>query len=250
MSNVYSVNEKMHKIRAKLYPNYLPGGEGTYIARTTNEDSVTVEDICAAMKNRGGYSGSYEDAVQTVRQFHQEMARHLCEGFSVNTGFFSIRPNIVGIFQSEKESYNPEKQSLGFRFHSLKALRDLQNDIDVVIDGKADVYGYIAEFVDTDENSINGLYVPGDQFVISGHKIKVTEDDPETGVFFVPVDDPARAVRAARVVENTASRIIGITPKTGYMRNRIEIRTQYTGSETTPSKTPHVIASAFILEES
>jgi hypothetical protein len=26
------VNEVMHKIRAKLYPNYLPGGEGTHRA--------------------------------------------------------------------------------------------------------------------------------------------------------------------------------------------------------------------------
>jgi len=249
MSNVYNVNEKMHKLRAKLYPNYLPGGDGTYIARTTNEDSVTLEDICAAMKNRGGYNGSYEDAVRIVRHFHQEMARQLCDGFSVNNGFFSIRPNIVGIFRSEKETYNPERHSLSFRFHALKALRDLRNKIDVVIDGSADVQGYIAEFVDTDENSINGLYVPGDQFIINGHKIEVAGDDSETGVFFVPVDDPARAVRAARIAENTASRIIGIAPKTGSIHNRIEIRTQYTGSTTSPSKTPHVIASAFILEE-
>jgi hypothetical protein len=39
MSDVYLVKEKMHKMRAKLYPSYLPGTEG-YIARTTNEASV------------------------------------------------------------------------------------------------------------------------------------------------------------------------------------------------------------------
>jgi hypothetical protein len=37
MSDVYDVNERMHKLRVKLYPNYLPGGEGTFIARTINE---------------------------------------------------------------------------------------------------------------------------------------------------------------------------------------------------------------------
>jgi len=59
MSDVYLVKEKMHKMRAKLYPSYLPGKEG-YIARTTNEASVNIEDICASMKNRGGFDGSYE----------------------------------------------------------------------------------------------------------------------------------------------------------------------------------------------
>ena len=50
----------MHKMRAKLYPSYLPGTEGKYIARTLNEAIVTIEDICASMKNRGGFDGSYE----------------------------------------------------------------------------------------------------------------------------------------------------------------------------------------------
>jgi hypothetical protein len=44
MSDVYLVKEKMHKLRAKLYPSYLPGTEG-YIARTTNEASVNIEEL-------------------------------------------------------------------------------------------------------------------------------------------------------------------------------------------------------------
>jgi len=34
MSDIYQVKEKLHKMRAKLYPSYLPGTEGNYIART------------------------------------------------------------------------------------------------------------------------------------------------------------------------------------------------------------------------
>ncbi len=52
MSDIYQVKEKMHKMRAKLYPSYLPGTEG-YIARTANEASVSIEDICASMKKLG-----------------------------------------------------------------------------------------------------------------------------------------------------------------------------------------------------
>jgi hypothetical protein len=74
MSDIYSVKEKMQKMRAKLHPNYLPGYEHTFLARTSNEGAATVADICASMKNRGGYDGDYEDALQTSHHFFLEIA--------------------------------------------------------------------------------------------------------------------------------------------------------------------------------
>jgi len=43
----------MHRVRAKLYPNYLPGGEGTFIAKTDSETTINVEQTCAAMCELG-----------------------------------------------------------------------------------------------------------------------------------------------------------------------------------------------------
>jgi len=40
--NVYSVYERMYKMITKLYLNYLPKGEETYIVRTTNKSAVIV----------------------------------------------------------------------------------------------------------------------------------------------------------------------------------------------------------------
>jgi len=249
MANVYSVSERMHKMRSKLYPSYLPGTEGSYIARTTNEAAVTIEDICAAMKNRGGYDGSYEDALQTVKHFYMEMMYQLCDGFSVNTGYFTIHPNIGGTFSSDKETHDHNKHPITFRFQSLKALRDLRNDIEVIIEGIADTQGWIAEFIDVEENSVNSIFVPGNQFVITGHKIKVAGDNPNVGVYFVPVDNPSEAKKVLRIAENSSGKIIGISPDPAHARNRVEIRTQFTGSTNTFLKTPRVITSGFILEE-
>jgi hypothetical protein len=64
------------------------------------------------------------------------------------------------------------------------------------------------------------------------------------------VDDPSKAVKVSRVAENTASKITGITPKTQFLHNRIEIRTQYAGSGAILLKTPRVITSVFVLDES
>ena len=83
MSIINDINEVMHKIRVKLYPNYLPQVEGKYIARTANEAVLSVEQVCAALKNRGGFTGNYEELVECVRKFFNEAAYQLCDGFAV-----------------------------------------------------------------------------------------------------------------------------------------------------------------------
>jgi len=247
--NVYSVYEKMHKMRAKLYHNYLQGGDGTYIAHTSNESYVSVEDICAAMKNRGGYDGSYEDAVQTIRHFLKETEYQLADGFSANLGLFSVRPNIGGVFHSEKEAHDHKAHPITFRFQSLKPLKELRDNIEVIIEGVADVGAYIDLFTDYDEKSENTLYGPGHQFGLHGHKVKLAGNDPGVGLYFVPVDDPSKAVKVTRIAENTGTKITGIAPQTGHTQNRLEIRTQYAGSGVIQLKTLRVITSSFILEE-
>ena len=41
MAIINKVNEVLHRIRAKLYPNYLQAVEGAYIARTDDEASLS-----------------------------------------------------------------------------------------------------------------------------------------------------------------------------------------------------------------
>jgi hypothetical protein len=48
MAVINNVNEVLHRIRMKLYPNYLHNVEGAYLARTDNEASLGVEEVCPA----------------------------------------------------------------------------------------------------------------------------------------------------------------------------------------------------------
>ena len=102
MAIINNVNEVLHRVRVKLYPNYLQGVEGAYIARTDDEASLSIEDVCAAMKNRGGFTGNYDDLVDHVKQFFDETAYQLCDGFAVNTGYYSLHPKIGGTFDAVK----------------------------------------------------------------------------------------------------------------------------------------------------
>lgn len=244
-----NLNDVLHRIRVKLYPNYLPTAEGRYLAKTDNEAYLSVEKICAAMKNRGGYMGSYENLVENIKQFQAECAYQLCDGYGLNLRYYSIHPNISGTFNSEKEAHDPVKNPVNFRFRVRHPLRDLAKHIVVEIAGVADSNVFIEEFIDRDGKTVNSSFSPGNMFCINGSKIKLAGEDPDCGVFFVPVDDPSRAVRVTRLGENTSSTITGIAPATNFLQNRIEIRTQYTGSTSVLLKAPRTITSGFVLEE-
>ena len=237
----------LHRIRAKLYHNYLPATKGTYVARTDDEASLTIEKICETMKDRGGYAGNYGELVENIRRFLEECAYQLCDGFAVNLKYFSIHPHIGGTFASVKEAYDPQKNPLGFKFRIRSPLRSILRNISVDILGLADINAFIDEFIDTDEDLVNSQYIPGDLFTLTGNKIKVAGEDPGCGVFFKPVDNPSKAARVLRIAENTSSKIIGVAPCTGYRRNKIEVRTQYCGSAYL-LKAPRIIVSNFVLE--
>jgi len=246
MSDVYTVKEKMHKMRAKLYPSYLQGTEGTYIARTANEASVSIEDICASMKNRGGFDGSYEESVKTLRHFFMEMLYQLADGFSVNLGFFSVHPNIGGTFANEKEVHDHKKHPVNFRFHALKPMRDIRDDIEVIIDGIADTGGYIMDFTDVATGAVNETFGIMNQFVITGYKLKVAGDNPDVGVYLVQTDGTV-TVKVTSLAENTSSKLIGICPGCTPGTYKIVIKTQYAGSGSKFLKEVRTIESGFTL---
>jgi len=200
------------------------------------------------MKSRGGYTGSYQNLVENIKLFYREMAYQLCDGFSVNTGLYSIQPNIGGVFYSANDVYNRKKNPVNFRFRVLSFLRSLANHISVEVDGIADNSGWIDEFTDIEENAVNSIFIEGNMFSVTGNKLKIAGNDPSCGLYFVPADDPSKAVKAAPIEENSNNKIIGKSVKTGLLRNRIEIRTQYTrGGKFLNS--PRIITSDFVIEQ-
>jgi len=248
MSSIYEAKEEMHRLEAVLYPNHMTGAENTYFARNTKEKTIGVEAICAAMKNRGGYEGSHDEAVKTVNHFFKEMMYQLCDGFSVNLGWFTINVRFGGIFNSVKEPFTPPKHKVAFSFHTLKPMRKLTDLIEVTVNGHVEEAAYISEFEDMEAGSGENEFEPGHVCVVTGSLIKIEGDPVYVGLWLVPVADPSKRVQITRIISNGASRIEFVPVATGYMENRIMIRTSFSGSST-PLKQPRIIESPFTIKE-
>jgi hypothetical protein len=235
MAGLTNIPEVLHKIHVRLYPNHLPTVEGEYIARPKSDSMLTIEEICATLKKRGGFTGSYDDLVSHVKLFLDEAAYQLCDGYSVNFEYYSIHPKIKGTFNKKHEHVNEDNHPVTFVFRIRNLFRELLKFISVIVDGLADTGGYIDAITDISTGAVNESVTPGKNFVITGLKLKIAGNPMETGVFFTTPGAPGKPDVSVGVTENFAendpAKIIGIVPALERGKKwTLEIRTTYSGA--------------------
>lgn len=237
----------LHKIKAYLYDNQLTkDNPNDFIARTVSERSLSVKQICESAVNRGGADISASAMEHATELFLKEMAYQLCDGFSVNTGYFTANTQIRGVFDSPSETFNSEKHSILFQFNQGEKLRAEIPNIEINILGVADASSAILQVTDVKSGSINDLLTPGRNLKISGTKIKVGGDNPGNGIYFVSTDTNTRTkVEESDVVVNNPSELIVIIPTLPAGTYKLEIVTQQSGS--TSLKEPRTAAFEKVL---
>jgi hypothetical protein len=160
----------------------------------------------------------------------KEAVYQLCDGFSINFGFFRLHPRIGGAFRDALESWDAKKHPVKFSFQVLKPLRDIIPHIEVMIEGVHDGSGFLAEFTDVTTEAVNETATPGGMFVLAGHKIKMAGTHADCGVYFVDAANPAQREKVTgNLAENTAGKIIGKIPALAAGKWKIEVVTQYGG---------------------
>jgi len=198
-----------HRVKAYLYINPLTNRSGDYMARVNSERSVNIDEVCESAVSRGGADISPDIMRYGVKLFLKEMAYLLCDGYSVNTGYFVAGPLIKGIFNNPDESFDPARHHIQFRFKQGEALRKERSSIEVEIMGLADNNRYISEVTDIRTGSANHLLSPGRNLKIRGRRIRVAGDHADAGIYFVNSDtDESMKVELTDLVVNNPSELI------------------------------------------
>jgi hypothetical protein len=245
MALINNVTEILHKIEAKLYPNYLGKGEGAYVARAKAEAPLSIEDMCAAAKNRGGFTGQYEDLVEHAHIFINEAVYQLLDGFSVQLGgYCSLHSAIGGTYHGANDHIGAENLHVSFR--TLRRLKELLLNVHIANEGPAGDGAYIDEIADTHTGSVNSTLTPGGMVHIAGHKIKVEGDDPACGVWFVNRADGSRVKIGEHLGVNRPVELIGIIPALMAGTYRLEVVTCFTNG-TRPLKEARTITAEPVL---
>jgi hypothetical protein len=238
----------LHTIKAWLFDNQLTEDRNDLAARVSAERTLSVRDICGSAVERGGadiHAAAMEHAVEL---FHKEMAYRLCDGFSVNTGWYNASIHVKGVFASPTDAFDPERHTVAAEFRQGAELHRELGMVGVNVMGLAEPGFFIAEVTDLRTGSVNDLLTPGRNLRIAGGKLKVEAAPPEgtgpdkagadCGVFFVNQGDGSRVqVEAADVVENQNAHLLIIIPQLVTGTYRLEVTTQYSGGNK-PLKAP------------
>jgi hypothetical protein len=229
----------LHTIKAWLYENLLTEDQNDYSARVSVERALTVRDICRSAVERGGADINAEAMEHAVNLFHREAAYRLCDGFSVNTGWYNASTHVRGVFTSPTEAFDPEKHTVSVEFRQGAELRKELSQVSVDILGRAESGFFIAEVIDKRTGSVNDLLTPGRNAKISGGKLKVEGTDPSCGVYFANEADGSKVkVDAADIVENLNAHLLVIVPALPAGTWRLEVTTQFTTSGGKTLKSP------------
>jgi hypothetical protein len=229
----------LHTIKAQLYENLLTEDENDLSARVSAERSLSVRDICLSAVARGGADINAAAMEHAVELFHKEMAYRLCDGFSVNTGWYNVSTHVKGVFTSPTEAFDPAKHTVMAEFRQGAELRRELGMVNVQILGKAESGFFIAEVTDLRTKSVNDLLTPGRNARITGGKLKVEGSDPSCGVYFVNEADLSRVkVDEADIVENQNAHLLVIVPALQAGTYRLEVTTQYMSSGSKLLKEP------------
>jgi hypothetical protein len=221
-----------HKLKAWLYDSVLTSNPNGMIARIAAEKTLSVDDVSRSAVKRGGATISAQAMTNAVNQWLKEMGYLLCDGFSVNTGWFTASANIRGVFDSPTEKFNPAKHSVLFTFNQGTLLRKEIAGVDVQILGVADKAMMIAQVTDVKTGTVNNLLTPNRNLRIAGAKIKVAGDNPAIGIFFVNGDTGERTkVHSSEIVINNPSDIMIVIPELAAGTYRVEITTQFSGKD-------------------
>ena len=229
----------MHKIKAHLYDNALTENPNDLVARVVSEKSLSVADICESAAKRGGADISADAMRHAVGLYLKEMGYRLCDGFSINTGYFTAQPVIRGTFYSPAERFDTDRHSIAFDFHQGALLRKELGAVEVQILGVGDAGAFIAQAVDVKTGSVNDHLTPNRNLRILGNKLKIAGENEDVGVYFVPQGGGERVkVDPSDVVKNDPSEVMVHTPALPAGTYTVEVVTQWGSNAKTLLKEP------------
>jgi hypothetical protein len=187
MAGIETPEAVLHRIRVRLYPSHLTTVDAPLVARVEDERMLSIEEICASMKERGGFTGNFEDAENNIKQFCEEGGFLLLDGYGLNMKYYSIHPKVGGGWHDPSEGADRAKHPVGFSFRVRNPLKTLADKIVLNVLGVADNQGSIYEMVDESNGQVDETCSMGQLFTIHGTGLKVEGDADHTavvGVFF------------------------------------------------------------------
>jgi hypothetical protein len=196
-------------LRYGLTENQLTSDPNDYMAVTTDNQTVGIEELIDHMISRGS-TVTKAEALGVYEELGQAVVSFLKSGANISTDLFSIYPTISGVFNSSTEAFNANKHAINLKMRAGSRLKEINKSIALE---RVDVGTYksvIQVVTDLKTGAINDTVTIGQIISVKGSLLKISDDQPQAGIFVIGEGTPES--RITQIVKNKPSELIFFLP--------------------------------------
>lgn len=184
-----------------------------------------------------GSEFQYETIVNIATQYEKMIFENIMKGRRVHTPNLYILPRVNGVWPHANAQYNPEEHQATISAVPSNKLRQALRTIGFDILGGRNNSARISRIIDDITQRRDNTVTSGDIITLEGTHIKITDEDPDTGIFFVHPDGTETMVKH-RLIFNEPKRLVSYVPRDlAPGEYQVIIRTRYTPGGTKKCKT-------------
>jgi hypothetical protein len=210
-------------IRYALTQNGMNPDADEFIAVVTNSQKINIHDIIDFMVAEG--TGlTRPQALAYFEKLEQTIKYFIKEGATINTSLFKTRTTISGVFQNERDVFNPSRHQVHVRMSAGSHLNQLESRLSV---RKVSRPAHIPQpmiFLDMPTQSENERIIPGNIAYITGYNLKLNPEDVQQGVFFLPIDRPKEEIRVEVYYKVKPSELMFQVPSLSFGNYTVKVK--------------------------
>jgi len=225
---------KEHQWDVYLRPNYL----------TTDDLNDCIADVLTRLQTQHNADIAAKIAAKTAQdknavlailnQRDEEVKNCLLDGKSFADSLVQISPRVSGVWASAKSPFDPAVHKRTVDLTLTQEFRSALDEVGVRVLGTKQGGAEISLITDAATGKTDGTITAGDDIVLDGEKIKITDEGDEAqGVFFVDSEGKEHRVNRRLTVNKPAQLIARVPADLAEGAVTLIVRTKYTGSATT-----------------
>jgi hypothetical protein len=216
-------------LRYGLVPNHLTDDPNDCMAVTTDNDTITVEQIVETMIGKGS-TVTKAEALSVIEEFEYAVVDSIQKGNNVSTELFKIAPSIVGVFTNNQDAFDPSRHSIKINVNAGKRLAQAAANIELKKVSINAIQPVLQNFTDQISKVVNESFHSGQVASIRGTSLKFNQDDETQGIFFIA--ENGTETRVDNIIKNFPSELMFIVPATLTSGTfAIEVRSIYHNSK-------------------
>jgi len=212
-------------LKYSLTRNLLTDGAGNYTAKAQSSGSYDKEAIITDMLRRGSLL-TRTDILAVLNGFEESITKIINDGGTVNTPLFNTRFSISGVFDGGADNFDHKRHKVNVKFNKGILIRNAEEMIIPEKTGAIAPQLQILEVKDSVSGKANERLTPGGVLEVWGNNIKITGDNPDCGLYFIP--ESGDTVKAQVIAQNKPKSLIVLIPMLSVGIYSLKVVTQFT----------------------